>query len=268
MGIVDEEPSQPVASTSKATPAPTTVPKPSDPYANYTTAESLGYRDDVAEKKKEEKELRKKEGLIGEWQKVAKRPPPPPSQPIVPTGDLLPVRVPHGGGASSLKREEGVKNEEGEEESKPTKPLLSSNLDEEQAEQKRKGYFTEKSYNPDEDDFDPSKISSGQIKLKRKRLTLKEEEALEKARREREEAMVPIVGIGERRSGGASGEWATAEIEEEPLLEFEEEKPQVEAEGEDKPGVKTATTGKSEGVGGGTGFKKRKMHGSGTVRKK
>ncbi|GAA5912509.1 uncharacterized protein JCM6883_005925 [Sporobolomyces salmoneus] len=267
MGIDPSLDASPVASTSKtpaSAPAPaTTKPaKPADPYANYTTAESLGYKDDAKEKEKEEAEMRMKEGTIGQWQKVAKRPPPPVAPPVaVPTGGLLPVGV-----RPRVKEEEGgVKKEEGTPEGGESKPRLP-NESEEQKEPKKKGYFTEKSYDLD-DDFDPTKISSGGIKLKRKRLTLKEEEELERERKEREEASVPIEGVDERRTGGRGG-WEEAEVKEEPMIEFEE-KPVVTEREEEKPEVKPDTTssGKPEG-GGGRGFKKRKMHGAGTVRKK
>jgi len=270
MGIQEEE-QTPIASTSKLPPPPpsTTAPKPSDPYANYSTAESLGFKDDVAEKKREEMDLRRKEGVIGEWQKVAPKKKLPPS--TIPTGGILPVGV----RPNAIKEEEGVGqgSVKTEEEGEESKPKLLTEFSEEQTEQKRKGYFTEKSYNPDEDDFDPTKIvpGGGSIKLKRKRLTLKEEEELEKKRKEREEAMVPIRGIDDvqrRGTGNGAGGWASAEIEEEPMLEFGEQKPKLESEEEEKKvDVSPAVTEGASG-GGGTGFKKRKMHGAGTVRKK
>lgn len=277
MGLEPEPDEGPVASTSKA-PVPAPAPKPSDPYANYTTAESLGYRDDVAEKRKEEAELRQKEGTIGQWQKVAKRPPPPPPPvvPRVPTGGILPI-----GSAQLIKKEpEGgngaVKQEDEKPRLAPRTADRGPNDEEGETESsRRRGYFTEKSYDAGEDEFDPTKLAAGPIRLKRKRLTLKEEEQLERERRAREDATVPIVGIGERGTGGGRGGWTEAEVKEEPLLEFaDENKPApLETKEEEKPDVKPAAGTIDEkpstaATGGGTGFKKRKMHGAGTVRKK
>ncbi|GAA5879506.1 hypothetical protein JCM16303_003228 [Sporobolomyces ruberrimus] len=259
MGIEPDSEEPPVASTSK-TPAPPAPAKPADPYANYTTAESLGYKDDAEEKKREEAELRQKEGTIGQWQKVAKRPPPPPPAAIqpIPTGGFLPVgSAPP---AARVKREEGgalpVKAEH-EEDEKPKLPEPS------QPPERRTGYFTEKRFDADDDEFDPAKI--GGINLKRKRLTLKEEEELEAQRVAREEASVPLATETRRTNEGGSN-WVSAEIKEEPMLEFEDKKP--ETENEDKVDVKPDTAQSEAKAGGGTGFKKRKMHGAGTVRKK
>ncbi len=52
-------------------------PKPSNPYANYTTAESLGYTDPDLERAKAEAERRRTEGVAGEWQVVDVIPAPP-----------------------------------------------------------------------------------------------------------------------------------------------------------------------------------------------
>ncbi|RDX47962.1 hypothetical protein OH76DRAFT_1326598, partial [Lentinus brumalis] len=52
-------------------------PKPSNPYANYTTAESLGYTDPDLERAKAEAERRRVEGIVGEWQVVDVIPAPP-----------------------------------------------------------------------------------------------------------------------------------------------------------------------------------------------
>ncbi|GAA6010961.1 hypothetical protein JCM11491_005883 [Sporobolomyces phaffii] len=260
MGIEPDSEEAPVASTSK-TPAAPPPPKPSDPYANYTTAESLGYKDDAAEQKKEEADLRKKEGTIGQWQKVAKRPPPLPqvAQTVIPTGGLLPAgALP----STGVKQEENVVKAE-EEEVKPKPPSRTDDGEQPQ----RKGYFTEKSYDPDDDDFDPTKIvGGGQIKLKRKRLTLKEEQEIEAIQREREEALARAER--ERAGSESRGGWAVGEIKEEPLLEFEEQKAEVEREDDGNVDVKPTAAASAGGGGGTSGFKKRKMHGAGTVRKK
>ena len=56
----------PVASTSKAPPKP--AAKPSNPFENYSTAQSLGYTDPDAERIAAELEQRRSEGVAGEWQ--------------------------------------------------------------------------------------------------------------------------------------------------------------------------------------------------------
>ncbi|KJA27810.1 hypothetical protein HYPSUDRAFT_34958 [Hypholoma sublateritium FD-334 SS-4] len=56
----------PVASTSTVAPRPTA--KPSNPFANYSTAQSLGYIDPDAERIAAELEQRRSEGVAGEWQ--------------------------------------------------------------------------------------------------------------------------------------------------------------------------------------------------------
>ncbi|KAM5540202.1 hypothetical protein V8D89_006021 [Ganoderma adspersum] len=45
-------------------------PKPSSPFANYSTAESLGYTDPDAERAREEAERRRTQGVAGEWEVV------------------------------------------------------------------------------------------------------------------------------------------------------------------------------------------------------
>jgi WW domain-binding protein 4 len=46
------------------------VPRPSDPYTNYSTAQSLGYTDPDAEFLKAEAERRRTQGVAGEWELV------------------------------------------------------------------------------------------------------------------------------------------------------------------------------------------------------
>ncbi|PIL35893.1 hypothetical protein GSI_01553 [Ganoderma sinense ZZ0214-1] len=45
-------------------------PKPSSPFANYSTAESLGFTDPDAERAREEAERRRTQGVAGEWEIV------------------------------------------------------------------------------------------------------------------------------------------------------------------------------------------------------
>ncbi|KAF8160670.1 hypothetical protein B0H34DRAFT_653545 [Crassisporium funariophilum] len=64
----------PVASTSTAAKKPVT--KPSNPFANYSTAQSLGYEDPDAERIATELELRRSQGVAGEWQIITAPQPP------------------------------------------------------------------------------------------------------------------------------------------------------------------------------------------------
>jgi WW domain-binding protein 4 len=75
-------PSLNTASGSSApTPARKPTPKSSDPFANYTTAESLGYNDPDTERAAADAERRRMQGVAGEWQVVTPSPPPPPPPP-------------------------------------------------------------------------------------------------------------------------------------------------------------------------------------------
>ncbi|KAJ2916801.1 hypothetical protein MD484_g3600, partial [Candolleomyces efflorescens] len=51
-------------------------PSSSSPWANYSTAESLGYTDPDAERLAAEQELRRSQGVAGEWQVVSVTPHP------------------------------------------------------------------------------------------------------------------------------------------------------------------------------------------------
>ncbi|KAK2467891.1 hypothetical protein APHAL10511_000186 [Amanita phalloides] len=87
-----------VPSTSRKPPA-----KPSNPFTNYTTAESLGYTDPDAEREAAEAERRRMQGVVGEWQVVT--PPPPPPIPCVEEGH---VEFPATSSDIPLKREAEV----------------------------------------------------------------------------------------------------------------------------------------------------------------
>ena len=67
-----------IASTSASTSAPArkAAAKPSNPFANYSTAESLGYTDPDAERAEAEAERRRTQGVAGEWQVVTPMPAP------------------------------------------------------------------------------------------------------------------------------------------------------------------------------------------------
>ncbi|GAA5858306.1 hypothetical protein JCM1840_001141 [Sporobolomyces johnsonii] len=233
----------PVASTSTSPSAP---PKPrpaaaasSDPYANYTTAASLGIVDEEAERQAAEAELRQKEGRIGEWERVV-RPKPPPS-----AAAPLP--------SSTTTAGEG----EGDGESKP-------GTEDDPPERVKKGYFTEKSLAFDDDEFDPASVG---IKLKRKRATLKEEEAQQTKEREEREREARE----EQASQGVRGSWQEAEVKSEPMLEFDA--PVKSDEDGGAAGAVAALPGaeateEKPAVSKGGGFKKRKMLGAGAARKK
>ncbi|KAF8588681.1 hypothetical protein K439DRAFT_579913 [Ramaria rubella] len=82
----------PIASSSTA-PLPTPKsnpprPKPSDPYANYTTAASLGITDPDVDRLVAEAQVRQSEGRAGDWITVV---PPPPPLPAGVDGDIMPV---------------------------------------------------------------------------------------------------------------------------------------------------------------------------------
>ena len=65
--------SAPVASTSAAA-ARQPPPKPSNPYANYTTAAQLGFSDPDVERLAAERAVRQSQGVAGEWEVVAPAP--------------------------------------------------------------------------------------------------------------------------------------------------------------------------------------------------
>ena len=75
MGAGRAKASAPIASTSKVAPKKPTA-KPSNPYANYSTAESLGYTDPDAERIAAELDARRSQGVAGEWQVIASPQPP------------------------------------------------------------------------------------------------------------------------------------------------------------------------------------------------
>jgi WW domain-binding protein 4 len=68
-GIGGSGPSKP---TPKAAPPP--PKKPSNPYANYTTAEFLGYKDPDAERIQAELERKRSQGVAGQWELVPTTP--------------------------------------------------------------------------------------------------------------------------------------------------------------------------------------------------
>jgi hypothetical protein len=255
MGLAppDETP-EPKPTSKKPAPASS-----SDPYANYTTAASLGITDEDAAKAVAEAEARQKEGTIGQWERVIKPkayvPPP------VPTGGFAPTR-------GVKKEEEDVKPDSNAQAGVSASLGLGQEEEEHPVEAaKKRGFLTEKSALPFDDDDDDPLASLGPIKLKKRRLTVKEQQAIEDeaAAKVRERAAAE----GEAQRRGANTGWAAANVAEDeefdPLAGLglpaegegaagaEEAKPAVE---EEKPKVASG------------GFKKRKMHGAGAVRKK
>ncbi|KAK4703009.1 WW domain-binding protein 4, partial [Phenoliferia sp. Uapishka_3] len=191
------------SSTSTSVPPPRRAapppPSSSDPYANYSTAASLGYIDTEVDKAILETTARQSEGTIGEWQRVIK-----PKQAFVP-------KLPEG----SVKTEEEPKPVQEEEEEPERRP--------------GNGYLREKTLQLSEElEYDPSKVA---IKLKRKRLTLKEEEAL----REEEEEKARVKKEEERRerkerkkAGYGKSGWAEdIDVKEEEMLMFETKEEEV-----------------------------------------
>lgn len=186
-------------------PGPKASTSSSDPFANYSTAESLGYVDVEGDKLAAEAEVRQSEGRIGEWQKVVKLPPAP-------------------------KRDHAHE----EEEDKDVKAQEDKGEPPEEVEEvfKKPSYFDREKTRALRDDelYDPS---SAGIKLKKRRLTLKEEQEL----REEEERRLGLQKMKreeqekKERAFLKSG-WNEVELEEEPILMFDEDKPKVEQDGE------------------------------------
>ncbi|KAI0690531.1 hypothetical protein BC835DRAFT_1280786 [Cytidiella melzeri] len=69
-GLVKPGSSSTITSTAKQAGPSKPDAKPSNPYANYSTAESLGYVDLDAERQKMEAERRMNEGVVGAWEMV------------------------------------------------------------------------------------------------------------------------------------------------------------------------------------------------------
>ncbi|KAM0754569.1 hypothetical protein T439DRAFT_377031 [Meredithblackwellia eburnea MCA 4105] len=219
-------------STSAAPPPPPPKSKgaatPStDPFANYSTAQSLGFVDEdakIREADQAEKEQKQQEGRIGEWKRVVKPPPPPPR----PTGA-------EGGDGASAEPEEVPR------------------------ERPKKAIFSEKIRQLDDDDlYDPAKLD---FKLKRKRLTLQEQEEIrikeEAARKEKERAERKE----RKKAGMTKSGWAEAEVKEEEMLQFEPLPGEVKEEDvkeEEKPSLVSTADSKPDVKPAGPVFKKRK----------
>jgi WW domain-binding protein 4 len=106
----------PLASTSSTPRKP--APKPSNPYANYSTAASLGYTDPDAERLAAEAEYRRTQGVAGDWE-------------VVTSSSATPVETVASSAADTLKRSaEMALDEEDVREFKLRKKTLKVGLDE------------------------------------------------------------------------------------------------------------------------------------------
>lgn len=250
-----------VASSSKA-PPPHRKPAASssaDPFANYSTAADLGFVDAAEEKRKAaelvkaaekeaaaalEREERRKEGNIGQWEKVVRtRPPPPPPAAL-----------------------EGEEDDKAFARVERDEPLPNSAT-----------FLKERSL-PDEDKYDPSAVT---IKLKRQRLTLKEEEDIRRAaeiqakiKREAEEAEQRRV-LSEHRNATTQAGWQQVDVKDEALVQFDPDplltvkKEEDDADVKQEEGVEVKQEEEEvKPVVSMSGFKKRKMHGAAAARRK
>lgn len=249
------DPSSSRSSSSSSKPNPAPAPKPTDPYANYTTAASLGYRDEAAERAAAEAEQRQNEGVIGAWQKVVKprAPPAPAPAPVGAAGTAekgkARARDAEGFAGQAVLRPElagGVKREDGDAaaagddgERKPAlrdqdgysgaRPTVSADADDRddhalpavEAATKR-GFLREKSAADlyDDDDSDDPLAALGPIKLKKRRLTVKEQQAEEEQRRAREREVKEVWRAREERKGKRS-KWEAVDPTEEETGAFD-----------------------------------------------
>ncbi|GJN87100.1 hypothetical protein Rhopal_000045-T1 [Rhodotorula paludigena] len=281
------EPPPPVPSASSSKPKPAAVS--SDPYANYTTAEFLGIKDDAAEKAAAEAELRQKEGRIGEWQRVVKPAPtftPPPAEAAKVKGKgkarnegFVGQAVLGSAAAAPLKREDGADEEQKPDVAQGVAPAVpapagdAEGVDEETSVSKKRGYFQERTLALDDDD-DPylASLGAGTIKVKKRRLTVKEQQA-EEEERARVEAEREAARVKAQEQRGAKGQWEAVELEEQPMLEFDTPAAAGEGAEQDKAAADNSELAGADGEEQpkpttGSGFKKRKMHGAAAARKK
>lgn len=291
MGLTPSAPSTSAKSASaKGKTAAGKDAKKADVWANYTTAESLGYSEDPQVKReREEAEQRKVEGTIGGWQRVVKPP-------------AATVSDGPGPVASSSSSSSHDTRTTG------TNAAVDANPEEEERPSTRR-YLSEKSATDAADDgWDPAR--AGQLKLKRKVLTLAERQELERkqAEEEQERERVKRVkrdqdeqmrGTAARRTGAGfvSGSWQSVDVRDEPVLTFDALAPKTEPGLDERSAVKAeegaevkldpegsnAPTRTDGGTGTGdqdvkpevpptttasSGFKKRKTHAGGAVRRK
>lgn len=239
-----------------------------DPFANYSTAESLGYIDHEANRIAAEVEVRNKEGTVGEWEKVVR--------PITKFKSSSSFAS-----TSAIKLEDGtcVKEEDDQNDIKRAAEAEEQEKDDRLAERNDHRRFLQVKSIATPDEYDPSTMTTG-IKLKRQRLTLREETEIQekatlaaKVKREREEEVERL--NEERYAAGPGGDgWNQIEIDEEELIDLDHLA--SEPEKEDPLEVKVKVEGNDialppppvAAVGGGGGFKKRKMMGASAVKKR
>ncbi|KAF8813929.1 hypothetical protein BYT27DRAFT_6363581 [Phlegmacium glaucopus] len=114
-----------IASTSNASKKP--VAKPSNPFANYSTAQSLGYEDPDAERIAAQLEIRRSQGVAGEWQIIT-----PPQAPVASSSSIStpPTAATEADGDNGLKREAEAPPEEDSRSFKLVKKTLNPGLGE------------------------------------------------------------------------------------------------------------------------------------------
>jgi WW domain-binding protein 4 len=119
--------SAPIASSSSNKPNKL-IAKPSNPFANYSTAQSLGYEDPDAEPIAAQLELRRSQGVAGEWQIITPQAPTASSS-LEPTTPST-AAVEADGDDSGLKREADAPPEEDSRSFKLRKKSLNPGLGE------------------------------------------------------------------------------------------------------------------------------------------
>ena len=103
--------------------------KPSNPFANYSTAQSLGYEDPDAERIAAQLELRRSQGVAGEWQIIT--PPQAPVQASSSSSDPMPLTTAAEADSNiKLKREAEAPLEEDDRSFKLRKKSLNPGLGE------------------------------------------------------------------------------------------------------------------------------------------
>lgn len=252
-----------------------------DPFANYSTAESLGYKEDPEVTKFNElQKARLEEGTIGGWERVATKPKVPKAVSGVPSHPST-----LGASGSGVK----VEHEDGRAEVEPLPDVATVAAEDEAAREEEerpstKRWLKEKSaLDDDGSDFDPTQLAP--LKLKRKKLTLKEEQELaaQAAEEARAKKRAKRADGEERKKqiGTTTAGWQAVDVTQEEYrvgtLDDDDDEPPAdpapnEAQGQDEGAAdeESKVEVKPEVVEPPvpSGFKKRKMLGSNAVRRK